>query len=95
MTMESPSPEPGLVSSRRRPRLPMRARCSRVRPGPSSETTIVSRLFWTRPVAGDSLDVKCHATARPLAGVVEEVAQHLLQVLTLALEARVGRAGRP
>ena len=90
--MEWPRPEPGLVSSSRRPRMMGSAICSGVRPGPSSSTRISSQLPAPLPGGGSGAAASDDLGARPLGGVVEQVAQHLLEVLPLALEAGAGRA---
>ena len=81
-----PRPEPGTRSSSRRPRCMTSLRRSGGRPGPSSSTTTIRRSSTASAAATD-------APARPFAGVVEQVAEHLLEVLAGAAEGELGRAG--
>jgi hypothetical protein len=81
--MARPRPLPGTASSSRTPRASTAWRCSGAMPGPSSSTTMLQ--LFARP-AGP----RPHPRARPLAGVVQQVAQHLLQVLLLAGKGQVG-----
>ena len=65
------------------------SRCCGDRPGPSSSTTMrtMRRSLWT---SGRSTnDLHRDARLRPFAGIVDQIADHLLEVLPLAAEARV------
>ena len=81
-TMASPRPWPSVASSRRTPRRAMRSRSSGEQPGPSSSTVSTSA------VAVAHRDE--HARARPLAGVVEQVAAQLQEIFPVTAEPRAG-----
>ena len=90
-TIERPRPEPGFDSSSRWPRLDGRgAVARRARPGPSS--SMVTRKNG-RAVAASlerGTDPDRDLAPRPFPGIVDEVADHLLEILTLAEEADAG-----
>ena len=92
--MEWPRPEPGLVSSRRRPRDDGLGQLLR-RQARAVVIDADLAASWPRAVAASAssgVAASSDLGARPFGGVVQQVAQHLLQVLALALEAGAGRA---
>ena len=87
VAMCKPRPEPGADSSSRVPRVSAARRCSGAMPGPSSSMVIRSRLAL-------ALRHHRHLARRPPPGVVQQVAQHVLQVLNFARKQRVSRRHR-
>ena len=81
----------GLVEPVAAPRLPPARAPTAVRPGPSSSTTTRSVVPRLRAVGALRQHLDGDARLRPLAGIVDQVADHLLEVLPLAAEARLAR----
>ena len=88
VTIDSPSPEPGLVSSSRRPRVIASSISSVGQAGPVIVDAHSSRPASSRPSGGAVGWRRRNLGLRPFAGVVDQIADDLLEVLLLATEAR-------
>ena len=81
-TIDNPSPQPGLFSSRRLPRRAASPASAGGNPGPSSS------IERTRPLPLSTCRYP-DAARRPFAGVFHQVAENFLQVLAMAAEGTV------
>ena len=86
--MERPSPEPGRDSSSRSPRCTAAARAAGSRPGPSSSMRTKKNGRPPAPRWASRSADTCDLSARPLAGVVEQIADEVGEVLRLAAKAQ-------
>ena len=90
--MARPRPEPGAASSARTPLRRTASLMFGTMPSPSSSTMIADAVRRVRRSASTSIgghDTHHDCCARPFAGIVHEVAQHLVEILSLSANGHV------